>query len=177
LPLPRTPWLTQRGRYFLIEKQALALVWACEKFTDYISGIWFLLETDHKPLVPLLAWLDEPRLFATTHPSIPYSSHVFPICHFSCPWQAVIHGRHTSYPVHQPLQQQPATSRKKCDRINRPNYHYLPANTDQLNKYVHAHYEDNICSQLIHRVFITNCCCFQLWAVTVFNIINYTEYL
>ena len=31
-----------------------ALVWACEKFADYVSGKAILLETDHKPLVPLL---------------------------------------------------------------------------------------------------------------------------
>jgi len=33
-----------------IEKEALA-TWACEKFSTYILG---MIETDHKPLVPLL---------------------------------------------------------------------------------------------------------------------------
>ena len=41
-------------RYSQIEKEALALVWACEKFADYVIGKAILLETDHKPLVPLL---------------------------------------------------------------------------------------------------------------------------
>ena len=41
-------------RYAQIQKEALATVRACEKFQDYILGKKFLIETDHKPLVPLL---------------------------------------------------------------------------------------------------------------------------
>ena len=41
-------------RYAQIEKEALAVTWACEKFTDYILGRKFLIESDHKPLIPLL---------------------------------------------------------------------------------------------------------------------------
>jgi len=42
------------GRYAQIEKESLALTWACEHFSDYLIGKHFLAETDHKPLVSLL---------------------------------------------------------------------------------------------------------------------------
>ena len=41
-------------RYAQIEKEALALTWALEKFSEYTLGKVIQLETDHKPLVPLL---------------------------------------------------------------------------------------------------------------------------
>ena len=45
-------------RYAVIEKEALAATWACEQFRDYVLGLPFLLETDHKPLVPILGSKD-----------------------------------------------------------------------------------------------------------------------
>ena len=31
------------------------MMWACERFQDYLIGTQFIVETDHKPLVPLLS--------------------------------------------------------------------------------------------------------------------------
>ena len=45
-------------RYAQIEKEALAITCACEKFSNYLIGTKFKLETDHKPLVPLLGTKD-----------------------------------------------------------------------------------------------------------------------
>ena len=42
-------------RYAQIEKEVLAVTWSCEKFSDYILGSRFEIETDHKPLVPILS--------------------------------------------------------------------------------------------------------------------------
>ena len=41
-------------RYAQVEKEALALTWACERFSDFIIGLHFELETDHKSLSSLL---------------------------------------------------------------------------------------------------------------------------
>ena len=48
--------LTETGqRYALIEKEALAVSWCCEKFADFLIGLHkFTVETDHKPLLVLL---------------------------------------------------------------------------------------------------------------------------
>ena len=42
-------------RYFQIEKEALATTWTCEKIANYILGTKAVIESDHKPLVPLFS--------------------------------------------------------------------------------------------------------------------------
>ena len=48
-------------RYAQIKKEALAVTWAWSKFSSYILSRPFLIETDHKPLVPILStkYLDD----------------------------------------------------------------------------------------------------------------------
>ena len=39
--------------YSVIEKKCLAIIWAIQKFQNYLYGKSFILETDHEPLVYL----------------------------------------------------------------------------------------------------------------------------
>lgn len=47
--------LTETERRYAQIEEALAVTWSCEIFSDYILGSKFEIETDHKPLVPLLS--------------------------------------------------------------------------------------------------------------------------
>lgn len=40
-------------RYAQIEKEVFT--WACERLSDYLIGLNFHIQTDHKPLVPLFS--------------------------------------------------------------------------------------------------------------------------
>ena len=44
--------------YAAIEKEALGVTWACERLDQYVRGLCFTVETDHKPLVPLMTTKD-----------------------------------------------------------------------------------------------------------------------
>jgi transposase InsO family protein len=133
-------------RYSQIEKEALALVWACEKFEDYVLGKEIQLETDHKPLVPLLGkmHLDSlpPRILRFKLRLMRFSYSI----------------------VHVPgkeLYTADTLSRAPLLSSGEPEHDYieqfvativstLPANADRLQEYRTAQLNDVDCAQLIH---------------------------
>lgn len=51
-----TSMISTEQLYAEIGKEALAATtWVCEEFSDYILGRDILIETDHKPLVPMFS--------------------------------------------------------------------------------------------------------------------------
>jgi len=135
--------------YAQIEKEALALTWALEKFAEYVLGKSVVLETDHKPLVPLLGnkSLDllPPRVlrFRLRLMRFHYTIHHVP-------------GK-TLYTA-DALSRAPlkgASDASGCslsdeiERFVQAVTASLPANQDRLDSYRKAQAEDNICSKLI----------------------------
>ena len=75
--------LTETEKHYAqIEKECLSLTWACDKFSPHIIGKTIEIETDHKPLVPLLNSNDlgaiPPRILRFRLHFMRYS---FSICH------------------------------------------------------------------------------------------------
>lgn len=78
-------------RYAQIEKEALATTWACERFTDYIMGKQIAIETDHKPLVPLLSMHQAFGCSSPQSSEISLTSDEIRLLHQSCARKRAVH--------------------------------------------------------------------------------------
>lgn len=135
-----------KQRYSQVEKEALALVWASEKFSDYIVGKRIQLETNHKPLVPLLS---------TTH-----LDHMLPrvlrfrlcLTQFDCGIEHVL-----SKLLYAADALSLASDRSEAPSLEYPDTElsvqalvaYLPADADRLETYRQAQKANATCSKLL----------------------------
>ena len=135
-------------RYSQIEKEALALVWACEKFQDYVLGKHIDLETDHKPLVPLMSTtsLDSlpPRVLRFRLRSMRFS---YSIQHVAGKYL------YTADTLSRAPVSQPDAADEVEDHLTECFVNNvlasLPASPDTLHRYRTAQREDSTCQQLL----------------------------
>ena len=132
-------------RYSQIEKEALALVWACEKFEDYVLGKEIQLETDHKPLVPLLGktHLDclPPRILCFRLRLMRFS---YTIQHV--PGKELYTADALS---RVPLPTSGDSQTKLIEQFVNTVVSTLPASTERLQEYCTAQLKDSNCVQLV----------------------------
>ena len=80
--------------YVVIEKEALATTWASERFSDFLLGIPFTLETDHKPLTVLLNSSELSKM-PPPHPSFLPETYEIKLSSSICTRKTSSHSRYT----------------------------------------------------------------------------------
>ena len=130
-------------RYAQIEKEALAINWAFEKFSTYILGKSVTAETDHNPLVPLLSTKQLDSLLARVQQfRLRLDRYDFTIKH--------VPGKHLY--TADTLSRSPLTARESTDLEQLAELAaaaivtHLPASQDRLDVYRQAQIEDPTCS-------------------------------
>ena len=136
-------------RYAQIEKESLAFTWACERFSDYLLGLTFHIQTDHKPLVPLFTSknLDELPLRVQRYRFwLRMMCFDFTMSHV--PWKSLL--------VADALSRVPSTDAVDSDNLLQLEtaayvnsvIQNLPASTHQLERIKQHQQEDEVCQQV-----------------------------
>ena len=136
-------------RYAQIEKEALALTWALEKFAEYVFGKSVILETDHKPLVPILGRksLDQlpPRVLRFRLRLMRFQYFIQHV-----PGKTLYTADTLSRaPVKDISDDSSSYSSQEIEQFVQAITAAFPASPDRLDSYRKSQAEDSICSKLI----------------------------
>ena len=136
-------------RYAQIEKEALAFTWACDSLADYLLGLQFHIQTDHKPLVPLFGSkknLDElpPRLQRFRLRMMRYS---FSISHV--PGKSLTVADALSRAPSTDQQQEDLDFQREADFYVSNILRYIPATEQRVAEIKHHQQQDSVCKQLM----------------------------
>ena len=136
-------------RYAQIEKEALAATWACEKFSDFVLGKHIALETDHKPLVPLLGIKDLDQLPpCILRFRLRLDRFSFDITHV--PGKELYTADTLSrVPLHCEISADITELQELAELCIAHIISHLPAGSQRLESYCKAQSEDPLCRQLI----------------------------
>lgn len=136
-------------RYTQIEKKALSTAWAYEKFADFIMGKHIHIETDHKPLVPLLRSKDlgclPPRVLRFRLPLDRFS---YDITHVSgkglCTADTL-----SKAPLYSKTSQDALTQQDLAELCMMSTISHLPPRDQWLHMYKIAQSNDPTCKQIL----------------------------
>ena len=139
------------SHYAQIEKQALAITssCACERFSTYILGKHISIETDHKPLVPLLSYklLDNlpPRVLRFRLRMMKFD---YTIQHVPGKFLYTADALSRA-PIRVTPTLEEITTQKEVEIFIDSVVQQLPASSNRLQAYQKAQYDDPICNQVI----------------------------
>lgn len=136
-------------RHAQIDKEALSITWTSERFADYLTGLKFHIETDHKPLVPLLSTKNLEELPARVqHSRIGMMRFSYSISHVpgKTLYTADILSRaHLVKPLNQQEEKLENDVKAYIDSV----ISYLPATEDRLEEPRCLQQEDEVTKQIV----------------------------